>query len=113
MRWEGGRCWTRHFFEEARNEKKKKADSSQKKREKKSEKSLFIVCALKEERDERQRRDDDDDDEQKRGKGPAAFVSKRVQRKFSVRISKSFVFFFCARFVFSLISPVEEASVFV
>ena len=94
--------------------KKKKQTLHKKKERKKSNKSLFIVCAFKEERDERQRRDDDDDDdEQKRGKGPAAFVSKRVQRKFSVRISKSFVFFFCARFVFSLISPVEEASVFV
>ena len=63
---------------------------------------MFIVCALKEERDERQRRDDDDDDEQKRGKGPAAFVSKRVQRKFSVRISKELFVFFSARDSFFL-----------
>ena len=92
------------------------ADSSQKKERKKSNnESLCIVCALKEEReDERQRRDDDEkDDEQKRGKRPAAFVSKRVQRKFSVRISKSFVFFSARDSFFSLISPVEEASVFV
>ena len=74
--------------------KKKKQTLHKKKERKKSNKSLFIVCALKEERDERQRRDDDDDDEQKRGKRPAAFVSERVQRKFSVRISKSFLFFF-------------------
>ena len=45
---------------------------------------------------------DDDDDEQKRGKRPAAFVSERVQRKFSVRISKSFVVFFSARDSFFL-----------
>ena len=65
---------------------------------------MFIVCALKEERDERQRRDDDekDDEQKKRGKRPAAFVSERVQRKFSVRISKELFVFFSARDSFFL-----------
>jgi|TARA_B110000305_G_scaffold203394_1_gene232324 hypothetical protein len=78
-----------------RKRKKKEKNPHKKKAE---EEEFVFVCALKEERYEQQRlkrRRNDDDDEEKRGKGPAAFVSKRVQRKFSVRrrISKSFIVF--------------------
>ena len=94
----------KHFFLE---KKAKTADSSQKKREKKKQQREFVYYCLRFERrtkDERQqRRDDDDDfDEQKRGKSPAAFVSERVQRKFSVRISKELFVFFSARDSFFL-----------